>query len=46
MSTADRLTFALTNPLTGPDRESTNPYQAVERQPDGNLLMSILAVDR
>jgi hypothetical protein len=43
--TADRLAFALANPL-GDVGMSVDPYRSVDRQRDGNLLVSILAVDR
>lgn len=43
--TAERLAFALGNPLTSP-ADDIAPYRRVDRQPDGNLLVSILAVDR
>lgn len=42
----DRHAYALANPLTDPDSDDIRPYQLVEPQPDGNLLMSVLAVDR
>lgn len=42
----DRQAYALTHPINDPDRATTDPYRLVEPQPDGNLLMSILAVDR
>ncbi len=45
MTENPRLAFALAHPLnvTGQDIE---PYRSVEEQPDGNLLVSVLAVDR
>ncbi len=43
---AERLAYALAHPITDPNTESVDPYRAVEPQPDGNLLMSVLAVDR
>jgi hypothetical protein len=43
---SDRQSYALTHPPTDPDTDSTEPYRLVEPQPDGNLLMSVLAVDR
>jgi hypothetical protein len=44
---ADRLAFALTHPLTldGHD-EPIDAYRRTEEQRDGNLLTTILAVDR
>jgi hypothetical protein len=42
----DRQTYALTHPITDPATHDVGPYQQVEPQPDGNLLLSILAVDR
>lgn len=42
----DRQAYALAHPLTDPDTDAIGPYQLVERQPDGNLLLSVLAVDR
>ena len=43
-----RLEYALTHPITDPDPATVDmrPYQRVDAQPDGNLLMTILAVDR
>jgi len=40
-----RLAYALAHPLTTLD-ESMEPYQQVDAQRDGNLLLSVLAVDR
>lgn len=40
-----RQVYALAHPLNGTE-QSTEPYNAVDPQPDGNLLLSILAVDR
>lgn len=44
----DRTTYALTHPITDPDPRvvDMSPYQRLDLQPDGNLLMTILAVDR
>lgn len=43
---SDRLAYALAHPLdTGRDID-IKPYQRVDGQPDGNLLLSTLAVDR
>jgi hypothetical protein len=41
-----RLAYALTHPLTDPATDAIEPYRTVEVQPDGNLLMTVLAVDR
>lgn len=41
----DRQRYALAHPLNGTD-QPIEPYRSIDRQPDGNLLMSILAVDR
>jgi hypothetical protein len=41
-----RCAYALTHPLTDPDSDDIGPHQQVDQQPDGNLLMSVLAVDR
>ncbi len=41
-----RQTYALTNPITDPDTHDVAPYQLVEPQPDGNLILSVLAIDR
>lgn len=43
---SDRQSYALTHPLTDPDNDDISPYQLVEPQPDGNLILSVLAVDR
>jgi hypothetical protein len=40
-----RLTYALTHPLSGVD-DDLAAYQTVTAQPDGNLLLAVLAVDR
>lgn len=40
----DRLAYALTHPLTTLD-EDIRPYQRVDEQRDGNLLLTMLAVD-
>lgn len=42
----DRQAYALAHPITDPDAHDIRPYQLVEPQPDGNLLLSVLAVDR
>lgn len=41
-----RCAYALTHPLTDPDADDIGPYRLVEPQRDGNLLLSVLAVDR
>jgi hypothetical protein len=41
----ERLEFALAHPLTSMD-DGIAPYRRVDEQRDGNLLTSILAVDR
>lgn len=41
----DRQVYALTHPLSDP-AQSTGPFTVSTVQPDGNLLLSILAVDR
>ena len=43
---SDRQAYALTHPITDPDNHDITPYQQVEPQPDGNLILSMLAVDR
>jgi hypothetical protein len=45
---SDRCAYALTHPITDPDPAVVDmgPYQRVDAQRDGNLLMTILAVDR
>ena len=40
-----RQAYALAHPLTDPD-DSVDPFRTVGLQRDGNLLMSVLAVDR
>lgn len=40
-----RTDFALSNPLSDPGAD-IKPFTTLVVQPDGNLLMSILAVDR
>ena len=42
----DRQAYALDHPITDPDTATTDAYRRVDPQPDGNLIMSILAVDR
>jgi len=39
----DQQTFALTHPFGG---DNIAPYRTISKQPDGNLLCLILAVDR
>ncbi len=41
-----RQAYALDHPITDPETATTDAYRSVDGQPDGNLLMSILAVDR
>jgi hypothetical protein len=43
-----RQRYALTHPITDPDPLTVDirPYQLLKRQPDGNLLLSVLALDR
>lgn len=40
-----RQEFALANPLNDTSGDIT-PYRSAESQPDGNILVTILAVDR
>lgn len=42
---ADRRRFALAHPLNEPGQDLA-PYRVESRQPDGNLLLTVLAVDR
>lgn len=46
MTGPERQAYALAHPLNDPDTDDTSLYRLVEPQPDGNLLMSVLAVDR
>lgn len=46
MVDVDRRLYALTHPITDPSTADPAPYRRLEAQPDGNLLLSILAVDR
>lgn len=41
----DRLGYALAHPLNGPDQDVA-AYRRTDEQRDGNLLVSVLAVDR
>jgi hypothetical protein len=41
----DRHAYALAHPLNTAT-EDISPYRRVDSQPDGNLLVSVLAVDR
>lgn len=41
----DRQAWAFTHPLNGPQSD-INLYRRVDVQRDGNLLVSVLAVDR
>jgi hypothetical protein len=43
---ADRLAYALAHPLNSARDADITPYQQFDRQRDGNLLRTILAVDR
>ncbi|MCU1679222.1 MAG: hypothetical protein JWM93_3980 [Frankiales bacterium] len=42
----DRLAYALAHPLDRPVDQDIAPYRRTEEQRDGNLLTSVLAVDR
>ena len=42
----ERQHYAITHPLTDPDTDSTQPLTRIDTQRDGNILLSILAVDR
>ncbi len=41
-----RQEYALIHPLASGDDQSIIRHRTIERQPDGNLLVIILAVDR
>jgi hypothetical protein len=41
-----RRSYALAHPYTDPRVDDVAAYRLTEEQPDGNLLMSVLAVDR
>lgn len=41
-----RQAHALTNPLTDPSTQDIESYRWIDEQPDGNLLVTVLAVDR
>jgi hypothetical protein len=41
----ERQAYALAHPLQGAST-GLGPYRRVDAQPDGNLLVSVLAVDR
>jgi hypothetical protein len=45
---AERTAYALTHPITDPDPTTfdVRPYQVLDTRPDGNLLLTMLAVDR
>lgn len=45
MNLEARLAYALAHPLNDPGQD-ISAYRQVDEQRDGNLLMSILAVDR
>lgn len=44
----NRTEYALAHLITDPDPAVVDmrPYQRVDAQPDGNLLLTVLAVDR
>ena len=48
MTTTERQTYALGHPIDNPDPTAVawHAYQRIEQQPDGNLLVTQLAVDR
>ena len=46
MDLAGRRAYALAHPITDPSKEDITAYRTTVEQPDGNLLMSVLAVDR
>lgn len=46
MTTPDRHHHALTHPFTNPHTQNVSDYRTTHPQPDGNLLIAILAVDR
>jgi hypothetical protein len=41
-----RQLHALRNPFTDPTVQDVGEYRHIEVQPDGNLLVTVLAVDR
>lgn len=43
--TTPRQSYAMANPLNG-GAQDIEPYRLIEPQPDGNMLVTILAVDR
>lgn len=43
---SDRIEYAMAHPLTDPAVDDIAPYREIRQQPDGNLLVTILAVDR
>jgi hypothetical protein len=42
----ERQAHALANPITDPSTTDIDLYLRIDPQPDGNLLVSVLAVDR
>lgn len=44
--TTERQAYALTHPITDPSTTDPGDYRLIEPQPDGNLLVTMLAVDR
>lgn len=42
----NRHRYALAHPLTDPRTDSTEPFTTLVTEPDGKLIMSVLAVDR
>jgi hypothetical protein len=43
---SDRCAFALAHPVNDPAGATDPVYRRLEPQPDGNLLLTVLAVDR
>jgi hypothetical protein len=41
----DRLAYALAHPYNGPP-DDIDVYRQVDPQPDGNLLVTVLCIDR
>lgn len=42
----DRLAYALAHPANDPAGATDPAYRRLDTQPDGNLLLTVLAVDR
>jgi len=42
----DRLAYALAHPFEGGPGADPGDYRAVDQQPDGNLLITVLCIDR